>query len=138
MSMLTAKIPSLIDTLDERLEVKTAATAREALNLTRKLWNTTFVLRARRYFVWKRLSLKGLHAYQDVREDNHVVALGPVFHCDVAWRSWVLQKKVAAAGQRAVGNNTLCYKQLRRKPVSDPFSDVNFDAVGGLYLQRKL
>ena len=88
------------------------AKARNVLinSMAGKLWNLTYVVRAGRYFVWRLLSLTGLHNERDPKNQN-VVSLGGQFHADFLFWKWAINRKLLQAGEAV---SAPCYTALQR------------------------
>lgn len=73
-----------------------------------KMWNLTYVVRAGRYFLWRRLT--GIHDAQDQKPQNHGVSLGREFQVDLLFRKCAINKKLLQVGESL---SAPCYSAMK-------------------------
>ena len=99
-----------------------------------ELRNLTYVVRAGRYFVWRFLSLTGLHDEQNPR-NQHSVRLGREYHADLFFWKWAINHKLSQIREAI---RAPCYTALKRPAKRHDLSDASFEAVGGYCVEKKV
>lgn len=117
-------------------ESRAIATARQVSELTGFLMHVSFALRPGKFFVGRLLAAVGLPkaAVFVSRGSNpsRRVTLGPMFHDDIDFWRWLVQRGFAARGGHVTSP---MYNIVVRPPRLAVFSDASKSAIGGYCVQ---